>query len=80
MLSDALIEKTVIDEKGKIKEIKSREGRPYFFSHDTYLMMTRLPYAVLTKELIRFDRPEYTENYKDLNDPMIIILKRILFS
>ena len=28
LLSDALIEKTVIDEKGKIKEIKSREGRP----------------------------------------------------
>jgi len=71
LLSDALIEKTVIDEKGKIKEIKSREGRPYFFSQDTYLMMTRLPFAVLTNELIRFDRPEYIENYKDLNEPIV---------
>ena len=34
LLSDALINETVIDEKGKIKEIKSREGRPYFFSMD----------------------------------------------
>ena len=32
LLSDALIEKTVIDEKGEIKELKSREGKPYFFS------------------------------------------------
>ena len=31
LLSNALISETVIYEKGKIKEIKSREGRPYFF-------------------------------------------------
>ena len=34
-------------------------------------MMTRLPFAVLTNELIRFDRPEYIENYKDLNEPVV---------
>ncbi len=31
LLSNALINETVINEKGKIKEIKSREGRPFFF-------------------------------------------------
>jgi len=70
LLSNALISETVIDEKGKIKEIKSREGRPYFFSFDTYLMITRLPFAMIFEELIRSDRPEYLENDYDLNEPI----------
>ena len=42
LLSDAIIEKTVFDEKGARSETKSREGRPYFFSQDTYLVIKRL--------------------------------------
>ena len=70
LLSDALINEAVIDEKGKIKEIKSREGRPYFFSMDTYLMMTRLPFAMIREESLRIDRPEYFEDDYSLNEPI----------
>ena len=50
LLSDAIIEKTVLDERGEIRDIKSREGRPYFFSQDTFLMISRLEYAILIKK------------------------------
>ena len=70
LLSNALISETVIDEKGKIKDVKSREGRPYFFSYDTYQIITKLPFAMINRELIRTDRPEYLENDYDLNEPI----------
>ena len=70
LLSDALINETVIDEKGKIKDVKSREGRPYFFSMDTHQMMLSLPFAIIKEELLRTDRPEYLENDYDLNEPI----------
>ena len=71
LLSDAIIEKTVLDETGEIREIKSREGRPYFFSQDTFLMITRLEYAILIKEIERYDRPEIYELYEDIREPDI---------
>ena len=70
LLSNALISETVIDEKGKIKDVKSREGRPYFFSYDTYQIITKLPFAMINRELIRTDRPEYLENDYDSNEPI----------
>ena len=70
LLSNALINETVINEKGKIKEIKSREGRPFFFSIDTYLMMTRYPFAMIKRESLRMDRPEYLEDDYNLNEPI----------
>jgi hypothetical protein len=70
LLSNALISETVIDEKGKIKDVKSREGRPYFFSYDTYQIITKLPFAMINRELIRTDRPEYLENDYDFNEPI----------
>ncbi len=78
LLSDALIEKTVIDEKGEIKELKSREGRPYFFSQNVFLMITRLEFAVLVRELQRLDRPEISEIYEDIREPDAIKLNNIL--
>ncbi len=71
LLSDAIIEKTVLDEKGSISEIKSRVGRPYFFSQDTFLMIKRLEYAILIKEIERYDRPEINELYDDIQEPDI---------
>ena len=78
LLSDALIEKTVIDEKGEIKELKSREGRPYFFSQNVFLMITRLEFAVLLRELQRLDRPEISEIFEDIREPDAIKLNNIL--
>ena len=78
LLSDALIEKTVIDEKGEIKELKSREGRPYFFSQNVFLMITRLEFAVLVRELQRLDRPEISEIFEDIREPDAIKLNNIL--
>ena len=78
LLSDALIEKTVIDEKGEIKELKSREGKPYFFSQNVFLMITRLEFAVLVKELQRLDRPEISEIFEDIREPDAIKLNNIL--
>ena len=78
LLSDALIEKTVIDEKGEIKELKSREGKPYFFSQNVFLMITRLEFAVLVKELQRLDRPELLEAIEDLKEPDISIINKYL--
>ena len=78
LLSDALIEKTVIDEKGEIKELKSREGRPYFFSQNVFLMITRLDFAVLVRELQRLDRPEISEIFEDIREPDAIKLNNIL--
>ena len=78
LLSDAIIEKTVLDEKGAISEIKSREGRPYFFSQDTFLMIKRLEYAILIKEIERYDRPEINELYEDIQEPDIEKLNRSL--
>ena len=78
LLSDALIEKTVIDEKAEIKELKSREGRPYFFSQNVFLMITRLEFAVLVRELQRLDRPEISEIFEDIREPDAIKLNNIL--
>tara|TARA_B100000965_G_C19528720_1_gene730063 strand:+ start:601 stop:1116 length:516 start_codon:yes stop_codon:yes gene_type:complete len=78
LLSDAIIEKTVLDEKAEMKEIKSREGRPYFFSQDTFLMIKRLEYAILIKEIERYDRPEINELYEDIQEPDIEKLNRSL--
>ena len=72
LLSDALINETVVDEKGKIKDVKSREGRPYFFSMDTHQMMLNLPFAIIKEELLRTDRPEYLENDYDSMEPLAI--------
>ena len=58
------------EKKRVVKEIKSREGRPYFFSMDTYLMMTRLPFAMIRRESLRIDRPEYLEDDYSLNEPI----------
>lgn len=78
LLSDAIIEKTVFDEKGARSETKSREGRPYFFSQDTYLVIKRLEYAILIKEIERYDRPEINELYEDIREPYIEKLNRSL--
>ena len=72
LLSDALIEKTVI------KELKSREGRPYFFSQNVFLMITRLEFAILVRELQRLDRPEISEIFEDIREPDAIKLNNIL--